>query len=270
MPKMKRHSLQIAVAVAALVTTGRAFADVPNDSAPSGSASKEGKDEIPNLAFAYTAYGSSKGTIGAQAYGLGVGAGGGGQRSFIGGGGSIWASPIDRLTIVADGSRDFSGNFAPSVAGIVRLLGKPGDGFSLGALGKFKVEGFATGPDGEMESEIEGGVLLSYVKYGWHADFNAITGFGTGDDGEVDTELRLRLGRDVGRLVRLGIDGQARYRVAGETTLLGGRKGDFAGGPQVLVGAQNFYGSVTGGPATMGVENNIGWTSIVAVGGMML
>jgi len=259
-----------ALALAALSTHGLALADAPNDAPEPVVTTKDVKNEIPNVAFAYTAHGVSAGTIGVQAYGLAVGAGGGGQRSFLGGGGTVWASPIDRLTLIADGSRDFSGNFAPSAAAIVRLLGAPGDGFTLGALGKFKVEGFATGPDGEIESEIETGLLLSYAKYGWHGDLDAITGFGTGDDGEIDGEARLRLGRDVGRFVRVGLDGQARYRFAGTNALLGGRKGDFAAGPQLLVGTRNFYGSLTAGPATMGVESNLGWTSIVAIGGATL
>ena len=241
-----------------------------NDSPSPIAIARDVKDEIPNLAFAYTAHGVSKGTVGVQVYGMGVGSGGGGQRSFLGGGGSIWVSPIDRLTVIADGSRDFSGNFAPSAAGVVRVLGVPGDGFTLGALAKFKVEGFGTGPGGETESEIESGILLSYAKYGWHGDLNAVTGFGTGDDGEIDGEARLRLARDVGRRVRVGVDGQARYRAAGTHALLGGRKGDFAGGPQVLLGASSFYFSLTGGPATMGVQNDVGWTSLVSIGGTTL
>ena len=117
---------------------------------------------------------------------------------------------------------------------------------------------------------MESGVLLSYAKYGWHGDLNAISGFGTGDDGEIDGEARLRLGRDVGSLVRVGVDSQARYRMAGTKALLGGRKGDFAAGPQILIGTSNFFGSLTGGPATVGIQNNIGWTSIVSIGGTTL
>jgi hypothetical protein len=258
------------IAIAVLTSPGLALADGPHDTPEPIAVTKEVKNEIPNVAFAYTAHGVSQGTLGVQAYGLGVGAGGGGQKSFLGGGGAVWVSPIDRLTLLADGSRDFSGNFAPSAAAVVRILGTPNDGFTLGVLGKFKVEGFGTGPGGETESEIESGLLLSYAKYGWHGDLNAIAGFGTGDDGEIDGELRLRLGRDVGSIVRVGVDGQARYRAAGTKTLLGGRKGDFAAGPQVLIGSRNFYGSLTGGPATMGVESNIGWTSIVSIGGTTL
>src|SRR5439155_6135307 len=104
-------------------------------------------------------------------------------------------------------------------------------------LGKFKVEGFGVGANDEMESEIEGGLLASYVARGWHLDANAITGFGTGDDGEIDVEGRLRIGREIRPLVRLGVDGQGRYRAAGDRALVGGRHGDFAAGPQLVIGS---------------------------------
>src|SRR5207302_1835218 len=149
--------------------------------------------------------------------------------------------------------RDATGNFAPSAALVARILGRADDGFSLGVLGKFKVEGFGVGVHDEMESEVEGGLLLSYAKQRWHFDLNAITGFGTGDDGEMDAEGRLRIGRDVGRFVRLGIDGQARYRMAGDTLLVGGRRGDFSAGPQLMIGSGHLFGALTAGPATTNV-----------------
>jgi hypothetical protein len=226
------------------------------------------KTEIPNLAYSYTAYGASAGTLGAQAYGLGLGASG--QKATLGGGGTVWGSPVDRLTLIGDGSRDVFGNFAPSAAAVVRLLGTPGRGFSLGALGKYKVEGFAVGPNNEFESELETGLLLSYGRAGWHFDVNAIGGAGLGDDGEIDAEGRLRLGRDLGSLFRVGVDGQARARLSGSSRLPGGRTWDFAGGPQLLLGSDRFFGALTAGPATMGVLSNVGWTAIVSVGGATL
>src|SRR5262249_10974024 len=101
-------------------------------------------------------------------------------------------------------------------------------------------------------------------------DLNAITGFGTGDDGEIDAEGRLRLGRDLGSLARVGVDGQARFRLAGDTKLPGGRTWDFAGGPQLLVGSGRFFGALTAGPATMGGVSNVGWTAVVSIGGTTL
>jgi hypothetical protein len=176
---------------------------------------------------------------------------------------------LDRLTLIGDGSRDMFGHFAPSAAAVVRVFGDR-EGLSLGVLGKFKVEGFGTGPNGETEAEIESGLLLSYARYGWHFDLNAIGGVGTGDDGEVDAEGRLRFGRDIGELLRLGLDGQARFRMAGDTKLPGGRTWDFVGGPQVLFGQRHFFGALTAGPATMGVVKDVGFSAIVSIGGTTL
>jgi hypothetical protein len=226
------------------------------------------RGEIPIVAYSYTAHGASAGSIGVAAYGLGLTAPG--QRAIAGGGATVWGSPVDRLTLVGDGARDMFGNVSPSAAVIVRIAGKAGDGWSVGALGKFKIEGFGTGPNGETESEIESGLLVSCARAGWHLDANALGGMGTGDAGEVDVEGRLRLGRDLGRFARLGIDGQMRVRASGDKPLPGGRTWDFAGGPQVLVGSGHLFGALTGGPATMGVVDHVGWTAIASLGGMTL
>jgi hypothetical protein len=240
----------------------------PNDAPEAVVPSSDVRNEIPNLTYAYTAYGVSSGNVGVQASAnslVGLG-----QKASVGGGGTVWGSPFDRLTLIGDGQRDIFGNFAPSAAGVVRILGRPGDGFSLGVLGKFKVDGFSTGPNNEMESEIEGGLLASYAASHWHFDANAITGFGTGDDGEIDTEGRLRVGRDLGSMFRLGVDGQARFRVNGTRRLIGNRTWDFAGGPQLILGSSHFYGALTAGPATMGIVDNVGWTGVFSIGGTTL
>jgi hypothetical protein len=231
---------------------------------------KDVKNEVPILAYTYQAYGASKGTVGAQAYGLGLGASG--QKGILGGGVTVWGAPMERLTLIGDAQRNVLGNFAPSVAAVFRLLGTPGDGWSLGALGKFKVDGFTGGPTkDEMESEIELGLLTSYVREGWHLDLNAIAGRGTGDDGETDAEGRLRIGKDVSQFVRLGIDGQARVRMAGPKYLPNGQIWDFAAGPQIMIGSRAFFGALTGGPATMGLLSpNLGWTVVATVGGATL
>jgi hypothetical protein len=264
----KKLDLFFGLFSATVLVVGPAAADDPsttNDTQEPAPTTRDVKNQIPNVAYAYTAHGVSAGSVGVQAYGLGVG--GKGQKATLGGGGAVWGSPIDRLTLIGDGSRDVVGNFAPSVTAVFRILGTPGDGFTLGALGKFKVEGFGTGPGGETESEIEAGILLSYAKYGWNMDANAITGFGTGDDGEIDSEGRFRLNHEIGRLVRLGVDSQMRYRLSGDKKLPGNRDGDFAAGPQVIVGSSNFFGSFTSGAATMGIVNQVGWTSILSIGG---
>jgi hypothetical protein len=242
--------------------------DAPITSAPE----RDVKSEVPIVAYAYQAAGAQAHAVGAQAYGLGSGAAGGvgddgAKHGIVGGGVTVWGAPIDRLTLVGDAARNETGNFAPSAGAIVRLLGRANDGFSLGAIGKFKIDGFGVGPSKEIESEIEAGVLLSYAKYRWHVDLNAISGFGTGDDGEIDSEGRLRIGRDLASWVRIGIDGQARYRLSGDKKLAGNRDGDFAAGPQVIFSRGPLYGALTAGPSTMNVYRSLGWTAVATVGG---
>ena len=228
---------------------------------------KDVRREVPIVAYTYTAAGASTKTMGVQAYGLGLAARG--QDGVLGGGGAVWGSPIDRLTIILDGQRNLSRDFSPSAAALVRLYGDGREGLTLGALGKFKIDGFGKGPEGEeVESEIEIGGLLSLATAGWHLDANAIAGRGLGDEGEMDTEGRLRLGRDLGDWARVGIDSQVRIRIAGPLTLANGRSWDFAAGPQFLAYAGNFFGALTAGPTTIGLlTENVGWSTMLSVGG---
>jgi hypothetical protein len=221
----------------------------------------------PIVAYTYAAGGAPAGTLGATAYGSGLA---GNRRATAGGGGTVWGAPIERLTLVGDFSRDMFGNFAPSAAAIVPIAGDRARGWSLGALGKFKVEGFSMGPNNEMESELEGGALLSFVRAGFHFDADAITGFGLGDDGEVDTEARLRAGYDVTSIVRLGVDGQGRYRVNGTSRLPGNRNGDFVLGAQTVVGSGHLFGAFTAGPTSMGIvdgNRTVGLAALLSIGG---
>jgi hypothetical protein len=220
------------------------------------------------VAYAYTAYGTEAKTYGVQAYGLGLVAAG--QDAVVGGGGAVWGSPLRGLTFVVDGQRNLSREFSPSAAAIVRLYGSGIEGFSVGALGKFKVDGFAGGPSrDEVESEVELGALVSYRDINWYLDANAVAGQGTGDDGETDAEGRLRFGRYLGTYVRLGLDGQVRARVAGPRVLPNGRSWDFAAGPQATVAWNRFYGSMTAGPSTVGlVSRNVGWSAMLSVGAL--
>ena len=248
-----------------------AAAPAQPDSQTSTPEIRDAKGEAPIVAYTYTATGAPARTIGAQGYGMGLA--GPGQKATAGGGILMYGSPIDRLTLVVDAPRDvyMLERFTPSAAAIVRILGTPNDGFSLGAIGKYKVEGFGTDKNGGTESEFESGLLLSYAKYGLHADLNAITGFGLNDDREIDTEGRLRIGYDVTSLVRVGADGQFRYRLSGANRLLNGALWDFAAGPQILVGSRNFFGALTGGPTTMGLTHGgvAGWTMIASLGGAL-
>jgi hypothetical protein len=224
------------------------------------------RGRIPQLTYAYSAYGAELHSVGAQAFGLALVASG--MDATLGGGAAVWGSPLKRLTLMADARRNVFGNFSPSAALLFRILGEA-TGWSLGALGKFKVEGFAGGPDkDEVEGEVELGFLTSFNGARWHLDLNAIGGRGTGEEGEMDVEGRLRLGRDLGRFVRLGVDGQLRARVAGPRVLPNGRSWDFVGGPQLLVGSDSFYAALTAGPSTMGVTSSaVGVESFLCMGG---
>ncbi len=264
--------LALALASLALLAAGgEARADSHGDAALTTAAPpRDAKTEVPIVAYTYAAAGAPAGTYGAYLYGTGLGASR--QNAAAGGGVTAWGAPIDRLTLVADAPRDvyLLGHFAPSFAAIVRLFGRANDGWSLGALAKYKVEGFGTDPGGELESELEGGLLLSYgERRGLHFDLNAITGFGLTEEGEIDTEGRLRLGYDVASMVRVGVDGQGRYRLAGSKALPNGALWDFAAGPQIVIGTRHFFGALTGGPATMGVMSSgvLGWTLVASLGG---
>src|SRR5262249_17878247 len=62
------------------------------------------RSNIPILAYTYGATGSAAKTMGIQAYGLGLTAAG--QSSTLGGGATLWWSPLQRLTLVGDGQRN--------------------------------------------------------------------------------------------------------------------------------------------------------------------
>ncbi len=241
-----------------------------SETTPGAKPSPDVRGAIPIVAYTYSASGAPAHAVGVQGYGLGLFARG--QNATAGGGGSIWAAPVDRLTLVGDAQRNMYGNFSPSAAVVFRVLGDPIEGWSLGALGKFKIDGFAAGPShDEVESEIELGALVSFVRRGWYLDANGIAGRGTGDDGETDVEGRLRLGRSLGELFRLGVDSQARVRAAGPRYLPNGRTWDFAAGAQGLLALGEFFGSLTAGPSTMGLtSSNVGWTAVVSFGGTSL
>jgi hypothetical protein len=230
-------------------------------------AKRDVKGSVPIVAYAYSARGAPAKTVGAYGYGLALDASG--QDAVLGGGVTVWGSPVDRLTLIADAPRDISGRFTPSVAVTGRILGKPERGWTFGLLGKWKAEGFGVGPHGdEIESELEGGLLLSLNDDVWHLDLNALGGGGTGPAGEADTEARARFGYDLGRLVRLGLDGQVRFRVAGPKYLPNGRTWDFVAASQLMVGSSNFFGAFTAGPTTMGVQSEaVGGTAVLSFGG---
>ena len=270
---LMRSPLLVSIGVAASATfaAGAAHADSAGDTASELHAQPPANDASPIAVYTYRAAGAAAHTVGASAYGVALSSSG--QKTTAGGGLTVWGSPVDRLTLVLDAPRDvyLLGHFAPSFAAVVRLLGSPVDGWSLGALAKYKVEGFGTDPNGDTESEIESGLLGSFVQHRWHLDLNAIAGAGLTDEGEIDTEGRLRFGYDVSAAVRVGVDGQARWRLAGTAALPGGRTWDVAGGPQLAVGSGHFFGLLTAGPTTMGVTEAgvVGWNGIATFGATM-
>jgi hypothetical protein len=221
----------------------------------------------PTVAFAYSVPDDRAGSVGALAYGTATTTA---TRPTLGGGALLFGSPVDRLTLVGDFGRNTFGRFAPSAAGLFRIAGRANEGFSLAGLAKYKIEGFGVGPKNEIESELEGGLVASYAQGGLHADVNGVTGFGLGDEGEVDAEGRARVGYDIGSHVRLGLDGQARYRLRGTFQLPGNRDGDYAFGPQTIVAFGRILAAFTAGPSSMGLVDGsraIGWTSFLSVGG---
>jgi hypothetical protein len=257
-------------ALAATLALLQSLASTAGAAEDGAAGARDVRGAVPIVAYSYSAFGVPAGTVGGQAYGLALL--GSGQASAGGGGGMVWGSPVERLTLIGDAALDPTGRFAPSAAALVRVFGDPQRGWSFGALGRVERAGFGLEPTrtrdspDELEPELDTGVLLSYAEYGWHADVNAIAGYGTGDDADVDGEGRLRLARDLGRWVRLGVDGQARARLTGPKTLLGGRTWDFAGGLQLLVGTGHVFGAMTTGPTTMNLPHGVGVSSVLSVG----
>jgi hypothetical protein len=231
---------------------------VPSDEATEGATSEaeqsyggDVRAMVPQVSYTYSAVGAPAKTVGAAFTGFGLGERG--QSSVLGGGVTVWGAPIARLTLIGDATRSVYREFAPSLGATFRLLGKPNEGFSLGALGRYKVDGFGRGPSkDEVEGEIEGGLLFGYNRQGVHLDANTIVGFGTTEEGEVDIEARARAGYDVGKYLRVGVDAQSRVRVAGPLVLANGRSWDWVLGPQAMVASGHFFGSFLVGPTTTG------------------
>jgi hypothetical protein len=247
-------------------STGAINAPETVSPAPTGGDTKALRNEVPIFAYAYKASSVSYMTLGVRAYSQGLI--GSGQDAVGGGGATVWGSPVKRLTLLVDAQRSITRNFSPSAAAVVHLLGDGREGLSLGALGKYKVDGFAGGPHGdEIESELELGALVSFASGPWQVDTNVIAGRGLGDDGETDAEGRLRMGYDLGAYVRFGFDGQIRQRLAGPRYLTNGRTWDVAAGPQLIVQRGSLFGALTTGPSTVGMLNeNIGFFGTLAVG----
>jgi hypothetical protein len=229
---------------------------------------------VPQVSYTYSAHGAPEKTLGAAFTGFGLadttttnGARSGG--SVIGGGISVWGSPLSRLTIIGDATRNVYREFSPALGATFRLMGKPGEGLNLGALVRYKVDGFGRGPTkDEVEGELEGGMLVGYHQKRLHLELNTILGVGTTEEGEVDVEARGRVGYDLSEHLRVGVDGQSRFRVAGPGILSNGQSYDWVLGPQAMVSSGHFFGSFLAGPTTTGtISPKVGAIVAISVGG---
>jgi hypothetical protein len=218
--------------------------------------------EIPLVGLTSSAFGATKRSAGAAGFAGVLGGGSAAADSTqLGGGGRLWGSPIDRLTLIVEVNRRFGGEAAPSATAQVRIAGDHARGWAVGASLGYKAEGFA-----ELEGEIEGALLLSFEKRGFHVDGNVVVGGGI-EEKEVDGEVKLRLGYDVTKWMRVGADSRFRYRLAGDFSLPGKRAGDFLAGPEIVFGYKYFFAALSGGPATYKIVEGIGWTATTTIGG---
>ena len=219
------------------------------------------QEDAPVVLLTHSARGTSAGRYGASAFGSSTleASNDVNRQSRFGGGLRLWGAPIDRVTLLAEGSQRDNGEPAPSVTLQVRIL--ESQAWALGALSRYKAEGFA-----EIEGEIEAGLLGSYAGGGLHLDLNALAGRGVEEE-ETDGELLFRSGYEVFGPVQLGLEGRARYRIAGTLDLPGGRRWDAFGGPQLTASFDQFYAGALTGPAS--APSGVGWTSMLTLGGVM-
>lgn len=239
-------------------------AETPAPAAADDTTPRDVKVEVPFVAYTQSAFGAHERTVGAQGYGE---AHGDPAQHGFGGGFVVYGSPVDRLTLIGTTERGLFHEWAPTGTVAFRIAGSVEQGWGLAALARYKMEGFD-----EAGGEIETGVMFSLSRSRAHLDVNAIGGTGTeeAEGGEMDVEARVRAGYDVLPWMRLGLDGQARYRVHGDKALAGGRSGDFVGGPQAMIAFGRFYGAATAGPSTVDVASGIGWTGMLTLGAASL
>jgi len=243
-----------------------AHAQIPAEaSAPAAVvASRSLAANTPVVGYTYHASGARNRMLGVQAYG-GTFTDSTAPASLTGGG-LVWGSPFERLTLLAEGQRTLTGDFKPAAGAIIHVATI--QTFSIGVLGRLKLQGFAAAPGAEVESEAELGALLSLASGAWFAHWNGIMGKGLDGEGETDVESRLRLGRQFGSWVQFGIDTQLRKRLIAPKASSNGPSFDFAAGLEVAVGDSALYAVLTTGPSSIGREDaGLGWASLASVGG---
>jgi len=270
---MRLHAALLAGIGLTLVRPARADAP-PADTAGPAPQQTTINDEAPVLRYTTSAFGASRYTAGALSY---VGLLGGAAKPAMPGtnasitsdsgatqltaGARVWGSPVERLTIFLGVDRGFYDKAAPSISALVRIFGSRRQGWALSAMATYRTDGFA-----ELGGEIEGVVAFSLAQRGFHLDSNLVFG-GEPDGGDADSELRVRLGYDVQRWLRVGVDGQFRYKLAGAELLPGGRVADAVVGPELMFGFWHFFAAASGGPTTVGVARGVGWAATTTLGG---
>jgi hypothetical protein len=261
-------ALAVGVAGVSWVTSGVCAPET--DRPASGSQEEQAeprdvKNEAPRLAFCESGFGMSAPAVGVAAFGTGRGAADrSAQEPQLTGGLQLFGSPFSRLTLIGFAERVYGGSWRPTATAVVRVVGGLPQGWALGALARYKAEGFA-----EIEGEIELGALFAWVRDGWHLDLNAIVGTGF-EESETDAEGKLRVGYDLAEWMRVGMDGQVRYRLTGDRMLPGGRTWDAIAGPQLLGGWRGVYAALTAGPSTVDIASKVGWSAILTTGGIAL
>lgn len=218
------------------------------------------RSEVPSVGLTYSAFGSAARVVGFTGIGRATSAEGG---MLTGGGGYVFASPLNRLTIALGAERGLSGRSRPMASVLVRLAGSRQAGWAVAAIGNYKADGF-----GEIGGEAEFGTAFSLARHGWNLDANALLGVGFEEE-ETDAEFRLRVGYDLTSWMRLGIDEQVRVRMTGQKALAGNRTVDVDGGAQLVLGSSKFFGAITAGPSLFDVARGVGFAVMVTTGGAM-
>lgn len=261
-----RLPIFLSTLAAAAGLSAAALAGTPGSTGAPDSALRAAKDireEAPLIGYTLSAFGSSALTLGVAGYAGVLGGGAAADSTQLGGGTRIWGSPIDRVTLFIEIDRPPYREVAPSATVAVRILGDREKGYAVGGMLSYRTEGFA-----RIEGEVEGALLASVARRGFHADANVVVGGGLEEE-EIDGELKLRVGYDVTPWLRAGADGRFRYRLAGDRSLPGGRMGDAIGGPQLVFGVWHFFGALGGGPTTVGVATGLGWHVTATLGGVL-
>jgi hypothetical protein len=222
---------------------------------------------VPSGVDTYTAF-IQDSSIGAAGVGLvdarpRDGATGGTEAS---GGLRLWGGFLDRLVVQAEAGNDSEGRFVPSLGVAARVLGERKKGWAVGALGRYRTEGFST-----IEGEIEGGLLGSFTQSKLHLDAGIIAGVGIEEE-EADGEALLRFGYDVAPVFRLGFEGRVRRELAEETEMAKpageGEEWDAFVGAQATLALGQFFSCVTAGPQKPRFTEKIGWMAQFTVGGI--